>query len=347
MKRKLAAWWKARTKWQKIGVAAGGVVVGVPLLVICWMYLAYPDSRAADPALDVDRGPASIHRGEYLFFAVADCAGCHSRRDFERVGGPMVGDIGGGSGGREPGAKPYPFADMPGEIYGRNITANRDTGVGAWTDDEIIRAIREGVSRDGSPLFPMMPYPEYRAMSDTDVQAIVAFIRNMPGVTRAVPRSNIDFPLNFVMRTIPEPLTEAVPDINRQDHVKYGEYLAKMAGCVECHTQRIDGERQENMLLAGGRSFGLEGKSFELVSSNLTPDPQTGLRATEDEFVARFKSFEAMAKGDEEVPRVTRANAVAMPWLAFAAINDSDLRAIYAYLRSVRPVRNAVVTRPR
>src|SRR5262245_14281780 len=131
MKRKLAAWWKARAKWQKALVIAGGVLVGVPLLVVLWMYVAYPDSRAADPALEVDRTPASIHRGEYLFFAVADCAGCHSRRDFHRVGGPMVGDIGGGSGDNEPAAKPFPFKGMPGEIYGRNITGNRDTGVGA------------------------------------------------------------------------------------------------------------------------------------------------------------------------------------------------------------------------
>ncbi len=84
MKRKLAAWWKARKKWQKAAVVAGAVIVGVPLLAILWLRIAYPDAREADPTLDVDRTPPAISRGEYLFHVVANCGGCHTRRDFRK-----------------------------------------------------------------------------------------------------------------------------------------------------------------------------------------------------------------------------------------------------------------------
>ncbi len=83
---------------------------------------------------------------------------------------------------------------LPGQIFAANITPDKETGIGNWTDGEKIRAIREGISKDGHMLFPMMPYPNYRFLSDTDVQSLVAYMNTVPQVRNYVPRSKINFP---------------------------------------------------------------------------------------------------------------------------------------------------------
>ncbi len=344
MLQKLKDRWKKLKRWQK-GVAIGvGVAAGIPLVFTLYMTAMYPDYREADPGLDVDRTPPAITRGEYLYHAVADCSGCHTRRDFRRFGGPQVADVGAGFGDHEHGGLRLPFAGLPGEIYPSNITMDRETGLGKWTDDEMIRAIRDGVSRDESTLFPLMPYGAYARMSDTDVQAIVAYMRHLPSIPRAVPNSSVRFPVNMFVRMAPRPVTEVVPDINRQDRVKYGEYLATLAGCIGCHTMGDGPDMRTDMLLAGGHAYSLEGWDYEVVSANLTPHA-TGMTMTEQQFVDRFKSYLEMANGDAEIPLLTRDNATPMPWFAFSTLSDGDLRMIYAYLRSVPAIANTVTKR--
>jgi hypothetical protein len=120
----------------------------------------------------IARTPERLARGKYIFM-LADCEGCHSQRDFSLFGGPTVpGRVGAGS------VFPKEMG-LPGLVAAPNITPDVETGIGAWTDAEKIRAIREGIDRDGRPLFPMMPYERYRNMSDDDVHALVAYLDSL------------------------------------------------------------------------------------------------------------------------------------------------------------------------
>src|SRR5690606_18276139 len=98
-----------------------------------------------------------------------------------------------------------------GSVVAPNITPDVETGIGGWTDDEVARAIREGVSRDGSALFPIMPYQSFRHMSDEDLASVIVYLRNgVAPVRNAVPRSSFVFPLNRIVNTMPVPLEGSV-----------------------------------------------------------------------------------------------------------------------------------------
>jgi len=273
--------------------------------------------------------PERIARGKYIF-ALADCSGCHSARDFTRFGGPVV-EHGLGKGfifPREMGA--------PGLLVAGNITPDKETGIGAWTDGEKIRAIREGIGRDGRTLFPMMGYARYRNMSDEDVQSLVAYLNTLEPVRNGVPRTSVDFPVSTMVRLAPKPAGR-VPQPDRSNHRKYGEYLANIAGCTECHTAE-GGEP-----LAGGKAFKFPG--VQVVSANITPDPDTGIGSwTEELFVGIFTAKRAyVQKGP---PPATPAQFTVMPWLPYSELEPDDLRAIYAYLRSQPAIANRVETHP-
>ena len=113
----------------------------------------------------------------------------------------------------------------------RNITPDVETGIGSWTDGEIIRAVREGVDHNGEGLFPIMPYFIYRHVSDKDMEAVVAYLRSMePGVS-VRPERQIDFPLNLMVKMWPEPVDGPVIAPDPSDRINYGEYLATIARC--------------------------------------------------------------------------------------------------------------------
>lgn len=301
-------------------------------LVICgsatYFYLVKP--AAAQPSgVKVEMSAARIARGKYLF-AVADCDGCHSVRDFTRFAGPVV-EHGRGAGFVFP-----KELGMPGTVAAANITPDRETGIGAWTDGEKIRAIREGVSRDGRPLFPMMGYTRFRKMSDDDVQSLVAYLNSLEPVRNRLPRTQVNFPVSMLVRTAPQPAGHvASPD--RANRIKYGEYLANIAGCAECHT----GDGGEPF--AGGAEFKFPG--VRVVSANITPDPDTGIGSwSEEMFVSRFTSYRAyLANG---APKIEASKFTIMPWLSFAQMEPDDLKAIYAYLRTQPAVYSKVEKHP-
>jgi len=141
--------------WKKILSTLTALFVIVAGLVLGFLYLRKP---ATAPPLDVkvEVTPERLDRGRFLFERLADCGGCHSERDFSRFGGPVM------PGGRGKGKVLPPDLGLPGVIVASNITPDRETGIGAWTDGEKIRAIREGIDREGRTLFPMMPYTNYR-----------------------------------------------------------------------------------------------------------------------------------------------------------------------------------------
>jgi mono/diheme cytochrome c family protein len=263
---------------------------------------------------------------------VTQCVDCHAVRDFTKYAGPVVeGTL--GRGGENFGIEGTAVRTL----YSRNITP---AGVGDWTDGELIRAITSGVSKDGEPLFPIMPYPNYARMSREDIESIVAYIRTLAPVEYTAPPRDLAMPLPLVVRTIPEPATfRPIPP--KTDRVAYGEYMTNAAGCAECHTPMdAQGQRLPGMDFAGGFELPLPGGGF-VRAANITPDADSGIGTwSEQQFVDKFKAFEG-APIRELSAAEQRENTV-MPWLNYASMTDEDLRAIYAYLRTVKPVVNRV-----
>jgi len=204
-----------------------------------------------------------------------------------------------------------------------------------------MRAITAGVSRDGTPLFPLMPYRRYGRMAREDIESIVAYIRTLPALpAQTLPARTLNFPLPLVVRTMPTAAShEPMPD--PADGVAYGRYLTNAAVCGDCHTPLDDqGAPLPGMDFAGGTPFMPNGVGL-VRSANLTPDAATGIGTwTEDQFLEKFRAFRGQA------PRVLEGNErlqnTEMPWTYYAGMKDDDLRAIYAYLRSLSPVVNRV-----
>jgi hypothetical protein len=278
------------------------------------------------PEMHAEATPQRLARGKYLF-NLADCDGCHSERDFSHFGGPVVQ-------GRRGVGTIFPAAmGLPGLVAPANITPDLETGIGTWTDGEKIRAIREGVDRDGRALFPMMPYENFRHMSDEDVLSLVAYLDSLTPVKHRVPQTRLDFPVSVLIKGAPRPARgTAAPD--RHDSLKYGEYLVRLAGCMECHTDS----------LSGGRMFRMA-PSIVVVSANISPDLQTGIgRWSEQDFLDRIYQYQDYAQHGS--PKVGPQSFTLMPWLNFSQLPPEDLKAIYAYLRSRPPVYRAIETHP-
>lgn len=275
--------------------------------------------------------PARIERGKYLAFSVAGCMICHSSRDPGHFGGPVIPNTLGKGGelfGHDEG--------LPGEIYTPNLTPYH---LGQWTDGELLRAITTGESRDGHALFPIMNYPAYGKLDSEDVFSIIAYLRTLPAIPNDVAATTLDFPVNFIVNTMPAQAAMAArPDST--DAVAYGGYLVKMASCVECHSKVDKGKIIAGTEFGGGRDFGLSAGK-KMYSANITPDKETGIgNWTRELFIRAFKQYadsgyvlKTLAAGDRGTP---------MPWLAYAGMREQDLSAMYAYLRSVKPIHDDV-----
>jgi mono/diheme cytochrome c family protein len=274
--------------------------------------------------------PQRLARGEYLVHHGADCVGCHS--DHEKAFAYPVKAGTEGRGGFTWDAE----ANFPGRLAAANITPDPETGLGRWTDGEILRAIREGVDREGKALFPIMPYTHLRNLSDEDGKSIVVYLRSMKPIRYQVARKKLHLPLNFVEKFMPEPLAAPVPHPDPHDSVAYGKYLTEIGGCYECHTQHENnGGPIPDKAFAGG--WEMKGPWGRNITANLTPHPTTFIgRASKTEFIGRFRAtYDAKA-----VP--PRGRNTIMPWTAFAGLTDEDLGAIYDYLKTLPPVENKV-----
>ena len=305
-----------------------GYVLAAVILIagsaVTYLYARKPD-MAPPAGVQIERTAERFARGKYLF-TLTDCDGCHSERDFTRFGGPVV------PGGRLAGAVFPKEMGLPGTVVAPNITPDVETGIGAWTDGEIVRAIREGIGRDGNSLFPMMPYQALRKMSDEDAYSLVAYLRTIPPVKRRHPRTQIMFPVSLMVKGAPKP-TGHVPQPDLSTKRKRGEYLVSLAGCQGCHTPS----------LGGGEKFTFPGVT--IVSANISSDIHTGIgRLSEQDFVDKFAQYrDYVANGS---PKVGLQSFTLMPWLTFATLPDEDLRAIYHYLHSLPPVDKSVETHP-
>lgn len=282
------------------------------------------------PDLKVDINPERIKHGEYLANHVTLCMDCHSTRDWSKFSGPIKSGTF-GLGGE--------FFDehmgFPGKFYSFNITP---ANLGSWTDGDIFRAITTGVAKDGSALFPVMPYSYYGRMDKEDIYDIIAYIRSLTPVESVTKERSIDFPMNFIINTIPEKANfSKKPTVT--DIVKYGGYLTNAAGCRECHTPVKNGQIIESLAFSGGRDF-----VFPIgitKSANITPDDESGIgKWSSDQFVDRFKSY----KNTSDLSAITpdKLNTV-MPWNMYAGMDTADLRAIFAYLKTLKPIKNEVI----
>ena len=312
-----------------------GILLGIVIIFIAgaaiYIKTALPD---VGPPLDlkITSTPDKIERGKYLANHVMICMDCHSTRDWRYFAGPMTGDSLGMGG--EVFDQSMGF---PGSIHAANITPS---GIGDWTDGEVFRAVTTGVRKNGKPIFPVMPYHNYGKVDPEDIQAIIAYVRSLPAIEHKVPESSYDFPMNFIINTIPEkpqPAKRPSPS----DRLAYGKYMVTSASCGECHTPFDKGQFDTTKFLAGGRTFGLPGG--DVTSANLTPDKETGIgNLSKEEFLTRFTSYRDSAYAHRQIDFM-KDFATVMPWSVYAGMTDDDLSAIYEYLMSREPVKHKIV----
>ena len=319
-----------------------GIVVLIVAIAACGLVYLYASYPKVPPAGDVRivATPEALARGEYLSHHVSLCLDCHSERDWDKFAGPLKpGTWGKGGEAFDQTVDP----NFPGAVYAKNITP---AGIGNWTDGELLRAVTAGVSRDGTPLFPLMPYPHFGQMSEDDAHAIIAYTRTLkPIQNESIPARSLDFPVNLIVRTIPAPPTFK-PRPPATDKLAYGGYLVNAAVCSECHTPMdSQGQPIPGKAFAGGNAFKHPTLGFRVVTANITPDADTGIGSwTEQQFIDKFKGFET--PDDHVLSEAEQRQNTAMPWTRFAGMTREDLSAIYAYLRTLTPVVNRINKHP-
>ena len=304
------------------------VVVAIAGL-LTYVKAALPDVGDVEE-IKIEYTAERIERGKYLANHVTVCIDCHSQRDWSKLGAPNQPGTAGKGGelfGRDFG--------FPGNFYSKNITPY---GIGSWSDGELFRAITTGVSRDGTPLFPIMPAHNFGKLDREDIYSIIAYIRQLAPIQNDVAASSPDFPMNFIINTIPQP-AQLTTRPEKTDVVNYGKYLLTAASCSDCHTPAEQGQPLEGMYLAGGFKFELPTGTAR--SANITSDVETGIGSwTEEMFVGRFKAYADSTFVPVEVKQGDFQTV--MPWLFYCHMTEDDLKAIYAYLKTVPAVKNKV-----
>lgn len=270
-----------------------------------------PDPTGASPDL---ANAGLVARGEYLTRA-ADCAACHTAPG----GRPFAGGL----------AFKLP---MIGTIYSTNITPDKETGIGAWSDAEFLRALHRGIGKDGQHLYPAFPYPSYALLTDNDVLAIKAYLLTLKPVSYAPPPNDVSFPFNqrslmMFWNLLFEPSHRFRPNADQSADWNRGAYLVEALGhCGDCHTPR-------NIL------FGLNNKrkfAGAIVQGwkayNITPDRDWGIGSWSDEQLAGYlSSGHAEARGSAGGPMSEVVDN------SLRYLTEPDIKAIATYLKSVPP----------
>ena len=280
-------------------------IKSVARMLMLGLILAAPTARAETP----------LERGTYLMQGIVACGNCHTPKGPD--GAPIPGmEMAGG------------FAiDAPVfRAVASNLTPDKETGIGAWTDQEIIDAIRNGRRPDGRVLGPPMPFENYRRMSDADAKAIVAYLRALKPVSNKVEASTYRIPLPPTYG----PTVTRVPSPPMGNTLAYGRYLSDIGHCLDCHTPMVRGRHDMTRLGAGGLEIGLP-NGGTVVTANLTPANPDGMAKWTDAQVAK-----AIREG------VRPDDRRLVPLMAFAwyqHINDRDMNALVTYLRTLPPAK--------
>lgn len=276
----------------------------------------------------IPRTPERLARGKYLVEGLVQCPACHSEHDFSKRPWEII-----------PGRKLGGFVFTPEEsglpkpylLVAPNISPDPEYGAGTWKDRDFVRALRQGIGHDGRTLFPFMPYPYFRNISDEDLAAIIVYERSQAPVHVQRPKSQ--FPPDFMKAFQPLPPMPHVAEPDHSDRVAYGKYLVNAAHCDACHTPTDhQGNPLPGMQFSGGADIAGTWKGGnEIVhvnALNITPDA-SGIGYFDE---AMF--IQVIRNGGFK----TRPLLNIMPWDYFRNLTDDDLKAIFAYLRTVKPV---------
>jgi mono/diheme cytochrome c family protein len=316
---------RIRAKTVVLGLLALLVVVVLGgITAIGWQIILGPSARAVtDRKFDVT--DARLARGKYLVEGPAHCFECHTEHDMSNPEYPIVESKRGAGW-----VMPIPELNSPAS---KNITSDKETGVGNWTDDEIARAIREGIRKDGTALFPIMPYPYFAKLDDEDLASIVVFIRSLPAVRNQVPVRNLPFPLEHIVKTIPKPITTPQPSHPASTAADRGNYLVTIASCGECHTPADQGQPLPGMEFAGGGLFNDPGQGGKAVfSMNITPDASGIAHYDEALLMNTLRTGQVSGRMLNHI----------MPFNSFKNMTDGDISDIFAYLKTLKPVKHRI-----
>jgi mono/diheme cytochrome c family protein len=280
-----------------------------------------------------------VARGKYLATNVAVCIHCHSQRDFSKYAGPVMPGTEGGGGQKFDSSI---LSVIPGIIYSPNITPDSATGIGTWTDAELIRAITQGINKKGDTLFPLMPYASFNKMARNDILSIIAYLRTLKPISNQVPPRQLLIPISMAY---PAPALQKTIDGNvcppATDSVNYGRYLTTIASCGDCHTPFAKGQPDFSKALAGGNTFHLP--EFTVTAANISPDSTTGIGTWDaNTFVKKF----SVCRKEEGYNFNPGKHNTIMPIVDYAGMTDGDLKAIFSYLRTAPPVNNLVKKYP-
>jgi mono/diheme cytochrome c family protein len=306
-----------------------GILALLVLALFIYVQLAWSKKYEAPlPDIKASADSAVIARGKYLAFGPSHCATCHVPMDksMEVENGLEIPL----SGGWE--------LEIPGfgKFRAPNITPDPETGIGKLSDGELARTLRHAVGSDGRLIAPFMPYQN---MSDDDVQALISFMRSQPPVKNKIEKTEWSFVAKALMAfgvMKPESPKVAPPKSLPPDTTAaYGEYLAvNVANCKGCHT-RMDPNSGAlvGQPFAGGNVFSdAFTKGHSMVSPNITPHPGTGVISSWD-----FQRFKTRMQGGRVL------DYTPMPWGALSRLTDNDVKAIYAYLKSLPAVDHKIV----
>jgi len=267
-----------------------------------------------------------IQRGAYLTTA-ADCIACHTA-----PGAIGTAAFGGG----------YPLASPFGIIYGTNISSDKEYGIGNWSDDEFVRAVREGVGKDGKRLYPAMPYDTFSKMKRGDVLAIKEYLMSLPAVHQAGPKTDLSFPFNqrlgmMFWQWLNLDKGELGNQPGKSDQWNRGRYLVEaLEHCGTCHTPRNLTMGMDNDLPLSGGDLG------SWVAYNITPDKKAGIGSwSQQDLVTYLKTGNLAGKASAS------GGMAEVVEHSLQHLTDADLNAIAVYLHSVPPVGDDKQTRAR
>ncbi len=314
-------------RWKKVVGTTVLIIVALLLVGITftvgWRPFIGPKTRALTNRT-FEATPARLERGRYMVNAVYGCLGCHSERDPNAPGMPALADkLGAGTVFGE-------GSELPGKVIAPNLTPDKETGAGNWTDDMLARAVREGIGHDGRTLFPLMPYMNYREMPDEDLASVIVYLRTLAPVRNPLPQTEIIFPVKYLIRSAPEPVTAAVPQPDLSDPVKRGAFLVRMASCADCHTAQEKGQVKPGLEFAGGLLFTTP--EATVMAANITPHPSGISYYDEDLFVQTIRTGKVKARSLSPI----------MPWYFYRNMTEEDVKAMFAYLRTLKPVKHTV-----
>jgi mono/diheme cytochrome c family protein len=262
---------------------------------------------------------ASLEQGRYLVESVTICFECHSERDFSKPGWPIPpGRVGSG--------RVLWGEGRSNQVIAPNITPDEATGIGEWSDEEIVRAIKDGIGKNGRLLNPEMPSRYFNSLGDDEIHSIVLYLRSIPPVRNRLPD---------MAKYVPgkHPSTIAMDSIRltkSSTMVTRGAHLIRLAGCETCHTPSNEEGFIQGLEFAGGTVFRHGDQAA--ASSNLTPDPSGIGYYDENLFLKVVKTGRVGV----------RPIFSAMPWHFYRNLTDADLTAIFAYLQALPPVKHRV-----